>query len=85
MKTGKQIIMEYCGKYTQESIEHIQNAIDVKYFLKNDKIDSLVGYCPSSYGLNDFTGECDDKEYSYSEDAHITCKRCWGKALNKTI
>jgi hypothetical protein len=97
MKTGKEIIMNYCKNVQCHDIDHLSNCEDVLIELR--KVDkgkefeyTNVDVCPSSYGLDDFVGTCQlskENEDTYDCLANTDwdkmcefCQKCWLQALN---
>ena len=82
--TGKEKVIDYCNKMLEEINEqHLVNCREVRYLLKNNDKNNFVGFCPSSYGLDDYKGLCEigkDKTLTLEDHAH-QCKTCWEIAL----
>lgn len=85
MKTGKEIMLEYCKTIKTHSIDHLQDCKDIEIGLT--KYDShrydnyLDGHCPSSFGLDNYEGQCYINELSspikYTDEQCEQCKLCW--------
>jgi len=80
MKTGKEIILDYCENVQTGDIDHLQACIDIKELLRKNEDDRiyLISRCPSSFGLN-YIGLCEINDIGFYEEQ---CKECWDKALN---
>jgi len=83
MKTGKEIILEYCDNIKTGDIDHLQACIDIRESLRdNDHINYLYDYYPGEFGLDDFTGDCEIKNVIDFKEQLKQCKECWNRALN---
>lgn len=81
MSNGKENVLNYCSQFSSYSIEHMENALENKKLIEQEKYEDLNG-CPSSYGLDEFNGLCFEETLGedYSEQSQ-QCERCWKKAL----
>lgn len=84
MKTGKDIILEYCKNVSTNDIDYLQGCNDVVLSLEREGVNYHLDHCPSSVGLDDFRGDCEDHEVSQDEQDD-QCKRCWERALNMEV
>ena len=84
MKTGKEIILEYCDNIKTGDIDHLQACIDIRESLRRDENDRnyLISHCPGEFGLDDFTGDCEIKNVIDFKEQLKQCKECWNRALN---
>ena len=73
MRKGKEVMIEYCENVLSHSVEHLESCLEVERGLKNDSYIDLDSHCPSSYGLDNYEGECE----FISE---CSCERCWNVA-----
>lgn len=80
MNNGKEIVLNYCGQFTNYSIEHMENAIENEELIKQGRYRDLNG-CPSSYGLDDYAGLCFEEDVVGNEAQLQQCESCWKKAL----
>ena len=81
MKTGKEIILNYCENVKTDSVEHLEVCNDIKEDLKNNTRKHLIYHCPSAFGLNNFTGLCE----IYDENTDEQCSKCWDEALKVIV
>lgn len=80
MKTGKDVILEYCNKVISNTdIEHVYHCFDVIKFVPTGYIHQLTGHCPSVFGLANYEGEC----ANHTEP--VDCEKCWKKALELEV
>lgn len=85
MKTGRDIILEYCKNVSTNDIDYLQGCNDVVLSLERDGVNYHFDHCPSSYGIdNFFNGDCAEHEVSQDEQDD-QCKRCWERALNMEV
>ena len=84
MKTGKEIILDYCNNIKTGDIDRLQACIDIRESLRKDDKDRnyLVSHCPGTFGLDNFIGECEIENFELGYDSIKQCKKCWDKALN---
>ncbi len=78
--TGKDTVLKYCNQFTSISIDHIENAIENKRLIEQGRYSELNG-CPSSYGLEEFDGLCDEEEVEFGKAQNEQCEICWKTAL----
>lgn len=84
MKSGKEIVLNYCKEVLTNDIDHLQsckdNEIDIKSgkYLKDNY--ELSG-CPSNYGLDEVDGLCFEEEVKGYQNQKKQCISCWKKAL----
>jgi len=84
MKTGKEIILDYCENIKTGDIDHLQACIDIRESLKRNFIDKtyLLSHCPSTFGLDKFIGECEKESVGIDSKEQIKqCELCWDRAL----
>jgi len=84
MKTGKEIILEYCDNIKTGDINHLQACIDIKESLRrNDKDRNyLISHCPNAFGLDEYIGECEKENVGIdSKEVLKQCEKCWDRAL----
>jgi len=84
MKTGKEIILEYCNNIKTGDIDHLQACIDIRESLRrNDKDKNyLISHCPNVFGLDDFIGECEKENVGIdSKEVLKQCEKCWNIAI----
>ena len=84
MKTGKEIILDYCDNIETGDIDHLQSCIDIREALRNNgDINYLYYHCPGNYGIDDFIGECEIITVDRNHQEQLKqCKKCWDRALN---
>jgi len=85
MKTGKEIILDYCDNIKTGDIEHLQGCINIRESLRRYENDRnyLISYCPSAFGLDDFTGDCEIENVGIDFKEQLKqCEKCWDRALN---
>lgn len=80
MKTGKDIILNYCETVKTSIIDHLQDCMDNKRDIENGDISLLAG-CPMNFGLDDLEGLCEKEEVHGWEAQSVQCLTCWKKAL----
>ena len=88
MKTGKEIILDYCDNIKTGDIDHLQSCIDIRESLRRDKNDRnyLISHCPGAFGLDDFIGDCKIKNVGIDSKEQLKqCEECWDKALSIKI
>ena len=74
MKTGKEIILNYCDNIQTGDIGHLQACIDIRESLRdNGDINYLYDHCPS---------DCEIKNVIDFKEQLKQCKKCWNRALN---
>ncbi|WP_461206898.1 hypothetical protein [Clostridium sp. DL1XJH146] len=88
IKTGKEIMLNYCQTILSHNIEELQACKDIENgLIKNDFENYLGGYCPNSFGLENYEGKCcfDDIADIPNNMAELKkrCKSCWQIALNQ--
>jgi hypothetical protein len=84
MKSGKDVVLEYCSTVKTHDIDHLQSCLDNERDIKNGKYDDLSS-CPSSFGLDDFDGLCFEEEVKGLREQYEQCRRCWITALESEI
>lgn len=77
--SGRDTVLKYCSQWSLASYEHIQNAIENKRLIEQERYSELNG-CPSSYGLDEFVGLCEEENVSWKAQDD-QCEMCWKKAL----
>ena len=76
MKTGKEIILNYCDNIQTGDIGHLQACIDIRESLRdNGDINYLYDHCPGEFGLDDFTGDCEIKNVIDFKEQLKQCKK----------
>lgn len=98
MKTGKEIILEYCKSVVSYSIEFLEACNNIKDCLSGKEYakDYIDDYCFSTFIEDDFKGfvkECKINPIKYPEGQYgcdgiyeqrsQQCKLCWENALKK--
>lgn len=85
MKTGRDIILEYCKNVSTNDIDYLHGCNDVVLSLEREGVNYHFDHCPSSYGIdNFFNGDCEEHEVSQDEQDD-QCKRCWERALTMEV
>jgi len=85
MKTGRDIILEYCKNVSTNDIDYLQGCNDVVLSLEREGVNYHFDHCPSSYGIdNFFDGDCSEHEVDEKEQDD-QCKRCWERALSMEV
>lgn len=79
--SGKDAVLNYCNQFSNVSIEHIEHARENAKMIENGQYRFLNG-CPSSYGLDAFSGLCVEEEVENNDEQIDQCEECWKKALN---
>ena len=85
MKTGKEIILNYCDNIKTGDIDHLQACINIRESLRrNENYRSyLYDHCPGAFGLDDFIGDCEIENADIGSKEQLKqCKECWNRALN---
>ena len=85
MKTGKEIILNYCDNIKTGDIDHLQACINIRESLRrNENYRSyLYDHCPGAFGLDDFIGDCEIENADIGSKEQLKqCKKCWNRALN---
>lgn len=79
---SKEKILNYCNQFSKFSIEHMEQAIENKRLIEQERYSELNG-CPSNFGLEDHIGLCEIEEIdNYTEEQKADmCERCWKQAL----
>jgi len=87
MKTGKEIILDYCDNIKTGDIDHLQACIDIRESLRDKSdINYFYDHCPSAFGLDDFTGDCEIENVGIDSKEQLKqCRKCWDRALNINI
>lgn len=82
MKSGKEIILEYCDNVKTHDIDHLQSCLDNANDIRANKyLEYELSGCPSSYGLKEWDGLCFEEEVKGYKAQCEQCKRCWIQAL----
>jgi len=84
MKTGKDVILNYCETIKTHDIEHLQNCLDNEKDIKNGDLSILAG-CPMNFGLDDFEGLCEKEDVHGWQAQSLQCYNCWRQALELRI
>ena len=85
MKTGKEIILDYCDNIKTGDIDYLQACIDIRESLRRDENDRnyLISHCPGAFGLDDFIGDCEIGNVDIGSKEQLKqCVKCWDRALN---
>lgn len=88
MKTGKDIILEYCKTIETHDPDYLRDAIDNGKDIENGRYiqegHEFAG-CPTSYGLDEWEGLCENEKVEGWPAQREQCKKCWTMALNSVI
>lgn len=78
IKTGKEIILNYCKNIKTHSIQHLEDCLFIEETIEYyDDINELLvrlsdsDYCPADFGLDNFKHECNDE--FYIDEQYIKC------------
>lgn len=83
--SSKEDVLKYCNTFKNVDLEHIGNALENAKLINKGEYRYLNG-CPSSFGLDDYVGICEeDMEVDYASlnprQQFDVCEACWKRAL----
>lgn len=88
MRSGEEIVLEYCDKVETHDIEHLQSSHDNAREIRNGNyLKWELSGCPSSFGLSEeeWQGLCYEEEVKGYKAQCEQCKNCWIKALEENF
>ena len=85
MRSGKEIVLEYCETVETHDINHLHSSIENGRDIKSgeyleDKYE--LSSCPSAYGLDEWDGLCFEEEVKGNKAQGEQCRKCWLQALD---
>lgn len=82
MRSGEEIILEYCDNVETHDIDHLVSSLDnAKDIRAKNHLEYELSGCPSSFGLDEWDGLCFEEEVEGYKAQCEQCKKCWIQAL----
>lgn len=87
MKTGKEIMLNYCQSVHTHDLDHLESCREVKEGLEKESYSLLDSHCPSVYGLGAlYLEQCFIEDipstWVTNREQDEQCKKCWRLAMD---
>ena len=91
MRSGKEIVLEYCANIETHDVDHLVSCLDNEKDIKSGEY-LKDGYelsgCPASYGLDgldELNELCFKEETKNFKEQYEQCRKCWIQALESNF